>query len=384
MAGPITFEVVDLNCEQADRSFFVPAVTLTGKSTSSFATLFGYSEFGIPSSPPKKYRTITWQGFSQRVAFTAEQTPRQCAGAGFLYSGVGQVDLKGKQISNYSKKFFAQCAKQTWPLEPIQANDLATRTNAPPASQVLPQLVGFCWPELPSSCPVCDPNPANWSFLGEQATNNPIVDLSGFMHALTDPVVTKTSTVFNSVFQAFTSIEPDAPYSAELFGTDINNYSLTAGALTLTARATVTTPPVLNFPPIGIKDFSGNFVIDLYVIYTDTANYSAVLTDEYTDAMAAANATVVVGTGLVAQNLPRTTGFTTVTTNVVFTLQCTNLISGTDYTVTVDFWDQPANTHTTKTYPFTADSATHTIIDSVPTPAAGHTIQVRTPKIAFA
>lgn len=376
----IVFECIDVACQQADNSFFVPVVNMFTQSTSTFATVRGYSEFGIPSSPPKKYMTITFSGKSERVAFTAEQTARQCAGAEYVYSGVGQIDVFGNQVSNYSKKFFAQCSKQFWPPEPIQTNNFAITTQP---GQPFPKFVGFCFPSVLASCPTCDPNEANWSFIGDQAVNVPIIDLEAFMHGVNDPVITKTSWTLNDTFQALTSITT-MPFSAILFGTDVNNYSITAGANTLTGRALITNPPSVDYPPVAIKDSGGTFIFAQYVVFTDTNNYSAVLTDEYTDALAMANASTVQGTGKVAQNLPRTTGFTSVFTTVVFTLLCKNLLANRNYVVAVDFWDSATNITTTKQYPFTASAATNTIIDSIPTPAAGHSTQVKNPRIAFA
>lgn len=374
----IQFEVIDINCQAADNSFFVPQVQLVGKSTTIFATLYGYNEFGTPSSPPKKYRTITWNGTSERVGFTAESTPRQCAGAQYVFSGIGQVDMKGHQVSSYSKKFFAQCSKQFWPFEPLQLNDFAVSTGG-----VSPQFVGFCWDQVPESCATCDPDSTNWAFLGEKSTNTPSLDVAAFMHAPSDPVVTSTSfSITNKTFNAFTAISTEA-FSGVLFGTDSDNYNIVVGTDVRIGRPVITDPSTLNFPAQGIKDSSGTFIIQQFIVFADTNNYSAVLTDEYTDADALANAAIVQGNGKTAQNLPRTTGFTSVTTNVIFNLNCSNLISGQDYLVTVDLWNQNTNTHTTKSYGFTATASTHVITDTIHTPPAGQSISVQTPKIAF-
>lgn len=378
----IVFQVLDVACQQADQSFFVPAVNLTAKSTSKFATVLGYSEFGTPSVPPKKYRTITLQGTSSRVAFTAENPQRQCGGAQYVFSGVGQIDLNGNQISNYSKNFFAQCSKQFWPQEPLQLNPNAITTGG-----VFPRFVSFCWAPNPSSCAVCDPVQANWPFIGNLAVNVPTLDLAAFLHNPGDAVQTKTSSSVNGTFNGLTSITTDPPnYTSTLFGTVLNQYDIAVGSKTIRAQPAITTP-LVDFPVVALSSSDdGSFVDPIfaaYITFTDTNNYSAVLSDEYTDAQALANATTVQGTGHSAQNLPRTTGFTSVTTDVVYTLTCINLISGQNYTVTVDLWDQPANTHTPKVYNFTANSPTQTIIDSIPTPAAGHTITVKSPTIIF-
>lgn len=384
----ILFEVIDLNCQAEDNSFFVPQVQLTGKSTTSYATLYGWGEFGTPSSPPKKYRTITVSGFSKRVGFTAEESPNQCAGAQYIYSGVGQVDFKGNVIQKFSKNFFVECAKQFWPIEPLQILPGAITTGG-----VAPTFVGFCWSQVLNSCSTCDHNEANWNFVGNQAQSKPesiVTDLGGFLHDPNAPVSTHTTYSINDVFEAITSIVSDVPFTAVLFGTVSDDYTATVGSTTYTGRAAVTNPNPIDFPAVFLKFDGGQFILGQYIIFTDTTNFTAVLTDEYTDAQALANAVVVTGTGKTAQTTPRTTGFTSITTSVVYTLAFDNLIPGEDYTATVDLWDLSednfgvVSVHTLKTFAFTASGSTHTIVDVVPTPAAFHTITVQKPTVAFA
>lgn len=366
----ITFQVIDVNCEQADQSFFVPHISLLTKSTTIIQSWLGYNEF-VASSPPKKYKKITLTGSSTRVAFTAEQTPQQCAGASYVYDGVGEIDIHGNQLSNYTKKFYAQCAKQYWPTEPLQTSPGAITTGG-----AFPRFVGYCWPNDPNSCPVCDPNQANWNFISNQALGSPIADLQAFLHNPGDVVMTSTSWSINDVFNAYLTLDVNVPFSATVTGI---HYNVTVGSTTYLAEVAVTNPSNLTFPVEFINGIAGQ-----YLVWTDTNNYSAVLSDEYTDADAAAAAQTIIGTSATAQNTPRGNTFFSRTTNVVFTLLCANLISGNDYLVTVDLWDQPANTHTTKSYGFTASSGTHSITDVVPTPAANHTITVKSPTIAFA
>lgn len=373
----ILFEVIDVKCQQADSSFFVPAVTITTKSVSKFATVLGYNEFGTPSSPPKKYKQIDFTGTSQRVAFTAEETPRQCGGAHYTYGGTGKYDTHGNLTSKYFKNFFAQCSKAYWPLEPLQVNDRAMQTG----TGVFSNFIGFCWPTVPQSCATCDPDPSTWAFLGNQATNYPPFDLAAFVHPVGDPVVTKTSWSVNDVFTGLTSIELAEPFTFTVSG---HTWNVTVGSNSYPAQSVVTFPSPLEFPVVAIQDTTGDFIGAAYIIFTDTNNYSAVLSDEYTDAEALANAVTVNGIGNTAANSPRTTGFTSVTTNVTYTLKITNLISGQNYVATVDLWDHTANTHTAKTYPFTATGTSETIVDTIPTPPAGHTITVQKPTVAFA
>jgi hypothetical protein len=366
-----TVQVIDTECEQADQSFFVPRIAMQTKSTTQFAQLYGYSEF-VASKPPKKYRKATVSGTAVRVAFTGEETPQQCGGAQYTWSGFGEVDFKGVQTASYSKKFYAQCSKQYWPFVPLQLNPFA---SLPSDKGFAVQFVGYCWPADPLSCATCDPNVAAWPFLGDQTTNVLGIDLAAFRHATNTPVLTGTTFTAINTFAGFFGLSAP-PHTAIPSG---HHYTLTIGGTNYDAESAFVDPPV-SFPIMFIAGFGAP-----YVVFTDTNNYTAVLSEEYTDADALANATVVTGTGATAATTPRTTGFTSVFTSVVFTLFTSNLIVGKDYLVTVDMWEQGpnVNTHTPKQYGFTATDTTHTITDIIATPADFHTITVRTPTIAF-
>lgn len=104
------------------------------------------------------------------------------------------------------------------------------------------------------------------------------------------------------------------------------------------------------------------------------------LSDEYTDADALAAATVAIGTALVAESLPRTTGWVSTWTTVQFTLSCHNLMTGQDYVVTVEFLSSTGGT-STQTYSFTATGADHDIVDNIPVPADGQWTLARNPAI---
>lgn len=369
----ITFEVIDLACTQADRSFFIPQVRIQSKSTTQYAQLLGYSEF-IPSTPPKKYRKATVSGVAERIGFTMEETPRMCAGAMYTWSGFGEIDLKGVQTASYSKKFFAQCAKQYWPPVPLQNNSFAT---PPCPSTTFCSFTGYCWPQDPLSCPVCDPNLVNWPLIGDITTNVLQIDLIDFGHPVNSPVITHTTYAVNAQLFGFTDIGSPTHIST-LSG---HHYNVTVGSQSFDAESIFTNVP-LAFPVVSVAGVEG-----AYINWVDANNFSAVLSEEYTDADALANAQVVMGTGSTAATTPRTNGFTSVFTSVVFTLKMSNLIAGNDYVVEVDLWDKgpgPTSTHTPKQYGFTASSDTHTITDVVPTPANFHTITVQKPTITFA
>lgn len=369
----ITFDVIDTACEQSNQSFFVPQISMSSKSTTQYAVLHGYSEF-IASTPPKKYRKATVSGFAERVGFTMEQTPRQCAGAKYTWSGFGEYDLQGVQTASYSKKLYAQCTNQYWPPTPLQTTPFAI---SPCPNTTFCNFVGYCWPDDPNSCPVCDPNIVNWPLIADQTTNVLALDLRAFLIPPNTAVITSTSYAVNGQVLGFCAIA-SPPFNATFTGI---SYPVTVGADTYQAQAVITDPP-LAFPVVLL-----NGVVGQYINFADASNFSAVLSEEYTDADALANAQVVVGTSTTAQTTPRTTGFTSVYTSVVFTLFMSNLVAGKDYLVQVDLWEKGPNnfsTHTPKQYGFTASDTTHTITDVVPTPVDFHTITVQKPLITFA
>lgn len=372
----ITFEVIDTACEQANQSFFVPQVRLSAKSTTSFATVRGYSEF-VPSHPPKKYRRVDVAGVAERIGFTMEETPRMAAGAMYTWSGFSEINLQGVLTSSYSKKFFAQCPKQYWPIVPIQINSFATY---PTNSLIASRFVGYCWPSDLNSCPVCDPDLINWPLIGDVTSNNLMIDLSAFRTPVNGITVTSTSYINSGQFAGFTDIG-SPPHTSVLSG---HHWTATVGGISYDAESAFVDPE-LAFPIVYITGIQG-----AYINFIDANNFSAILSEEYTDAEALANATVVLGTGTTAQTTPRTTGFTSIFTAVVFTLNLSNLIDGKDYVVEVDMWEKgvgptgPISTHTPKQYGFTATGDTHTITDVVATPTANRTITVQKPTITFA
>lgn len=107
------------------------------------------------------------------------------------------------------------------------------------------------------------------------------------------------------------------------------------------------------------------------------------LFNQYTDAEAVANAAVTNGTGLVASNFPRTTGYVSTTTSVVYTLNFHNLMPGQNYVGSVLLFNSDGTT-SLRQYPFTASAQDHTITDSIPTPPANKWTLVGQPTIAFA
>ena len=216
-------------------------------------------------------------------------------------------------------------------------------------------FVGYCFPADPNSCPTCaDP----LVLFGDVQTNSS--KDQGFFGATGVPGQVITATQW-SVHGAQHG-QLGSPFTK----------TLATGAVNF---------PISAFPP-----GSGNN--GPWVSCTVFQDYDAFLSEEYTDAEALANATTTDASGAVAQNLPRQLNlddqFTGMFTSVDFDLNCSNLALGGTYTVSVIFWNTTKNTKTTKSYGFIADSTTHTISDSIPTPDAGDSVEVMEPSINFA
>lgn len=329
----ITFEAVDTSCEQTDRSFITPGLSMVTSSITTIATLYGYSEY-VPSNPPKKYHTLAWNGSAEQTAF-AVQSGQQVGGAKINWSGSARVDGNGKQVSLYQKNLYAQCPKYgPWP----------TVTSIPNFG--LESLVGYCWPSDPSSCSTCDPNDQNWPFVANIQTNvlEDTAQMAGFIIDTTSRVITPTSLNDNST-----------------------------GTTQVIAIGNVN-----DFPQSTL-----NGITDNWVKVRSVNNYSSQLSEEYTDAEALANALVIHSNGATAETFQRTTGFVSRWTVVSFTITVSNLIPGTPYTVSVDMWDNPSNSHTTQTWNITPQGSSQTIQGTVPVPQQGHTITVRNPLVVF-
>jgi hypothetical protein len=346
--SPIAIKVFDIDCEKADPQQPTPQAALVTSSVTTLATLHGYDEF-IPSVPPKKYHSITFSGTSLRVGFTPggfdykhsmTRPIEQCAGAKYVYSGTGTIDATGNQTASYTKTFLAQCGNANWPFEPLQTNPNAIHSE----TGFSPKFVGYCWSEDGVSCPACDPIEANWVSLGNVATNTPAFDLRAFLATSGSPTVTATSWSINDVLNGLTQIDDSR-----------------------------------DFP-----QFLLDGIIAAYINWTDTNNYSAVLSDEYTDAEAIANAIVINGNSRTAENLPRTTGFSSKWTTVNWGLNCSNLIVGATYQTTVELLDSDGtNTTVTDTFVAAAETMINVVNHNITQPAAGHTTTVFNPTISI-
>jgi len=328
---PLVFDAVDTSCQATDRTFFIPRVALVGHSTTTISTLYGYSEY-VPSYPPKKYHKITWTGQSEQTAFVAGGGSK-VADAKYVYSGTGEIDTLGRQISNYNKDYYTPCPD----------------SNFTPLINSIPNfglfiLKGYCWPTDPNSCPTCDDPP---SFKRNEATNQ-IFDIPQQILDAGNYSLTSTTMVVNSGAGVLVSVFDSGP-----------------GGVTGVPKTTFN-----GFYGAWIHLFSGS-------------DYSATLSDEYTDAEALTNAQVIHSNGLTAQSLPRTSGFVSKWTTVAFDLNFSNLVIGESYIATVSFLRQNPGGTGLKSYGFIAAATTHVIHDAISAPPDGGSTTVRNPTVSF-
>jgi hypothetical protein len=396
-----TVEMIDNVCQSTSRDFFTPRARLVTVSTRTIATVLGYDEFGsgFQSTPPKRYKKITWDGQSEiyytvrsgilaatitRVGdvatcttasphgfstggvvgiygadqreynstfvitvtgantftFTVTGSPttpatgsiftNSAAGrAKYVFGGVGEISNTGAQVSQYTKEFYAQC--QTNPYGP-SANVYGIAT-----------LQGFCWTLDPANCPTCvPPAPLVSSFI----TGDPTIDQKDYI-------------TYNAPGYTPGGLQPTS-----------NTY---AERVEYVPSALIIAAPVTNFPQL----FGGSAVIA-----TSDRDYNATLSDEYTDAIALANASVTVSNSVVAYSYPRTTGYTSRWQTVAFQIRLSNLVVGEAYTVLIDFVTDLGAT-TTTTYNFTATGPTHTISDNAPVPPSGRAVEVTNPRASY-
>lgn len=360
--NPVVFRLIDLTCEAAQQSAFPPRVVLSARSTTQIATVLGFDQY-TADLPPKRYHTLTWDGHSEQQLWFPAGTlgnpgvAYQVAGARFDYSGATTVNGAGTALTRYSKNLSKMC----------DATGSLYTCLVPGVNGGLQQYIFAGWLG-PTNHTKCDPPGVPYQPLGDQAIG-------------TGQAARNDSSLFwgshkpnpaSSNVQTSNFVVIDGTHAA---CNDVNSDINFFGIISLFEPLPLGNVPLIDASNQGIIWFLGAILWDHV--------YSATLSNEYTDAEALANARVVVGNGTTAQNLPRTTGFVSTFTGVAFSLTCNTLVVGQDYLVSVDLWDSVAVVPVTRQYGFTANAVTHAINDTIPTPASGHSITVRNPRIVF-
>lgn len=323
----VTFRVVDTDCVSVDETFLPPKAELVGRATTRVATLYGYSEY-VPSSPPKKYKQLTWSGFATQSFEFPVLIPGRCL---TIFGGI-TMNYTGTSIQGELG-------------EDIQARQMDGDTGC----QSFPWLVpaGRCL--------------GGGSSVRVPPNDGPIV---------TTPCGSLGFTFWHGDVEGINSRDVRWPgFFYDTFGavdTPTNRDVVAAGT-----AETVYNPDPRVAALIGLVSYHND--------------YHIVLSDEYTEAEALTHAVIAHSAGLVAQRGLRGNSFTFQQIDVEFDLVFTRLQEDIDYEGGVSFIDSDG-TVTTKTYNFTCPhgATTYKITDTIPTPAPGHFTFALLPTINYA
>lgn len=346
---PLTFQVIDQNCEALDRSFFTPRAALSGKSHTAIQTKHGYGEF--VSVTGNLYKKITWAGSIGQAARTIPVFSNGFAdlplgGAYWLYSGSSEIDIFGNFISHHQKNRFSPC----------NGKSLLVSINFLPQWST-PIFYGYCFngdPLVPVACQPCQQDPASWGFVQNDASDSQF------------------------------------DFPPMVMG-NVQFTQLTVSGTAFALLALLKNPggPDPNFPPADINGIAGPWA-RLGTVNNIPQGFTGTLSDPYTDADAIASQITYSSNGLTAENNPSYKTFNynhlahiqSQFTTVNFTIHCTNLVVGESYDVKYEYWDSDS-TRVVIIVTFVADATTHDLAGTVPTPDAGHTKTIKNVVITF-
>ena len=356
--GTLTFEVVDLTCETAQRIEETPRAVLQTHSSTRVTAYRGFVEYGN-NELAQLYKRVDYAGSLTQIAFpnfNADESVNQtqCAGCQFIYSGYDQIDIHGNILNRHRKDMMLMCAASQPKLFEIEISGstqaLITPILHPPA------LFGYCWPDDQESCSVCNTNETTWNLYRNDAW-------FGANDYPTDIVWDIKKLVVTPLVISYASSE-----------------SLQGGV--------ILDPTIQGFP----KNNGQGIYTQAYpfVRISSSGGFSATLSEPYTDADANATAVVYTGTLATAENVPnyQITGANNMitrrnrVTTVDFTILCTRLVIGEDYTVT---YELVSNTGAGSSHvvDFTADDVTHEITGTIPAPTANVKTTIKNVRIQF-
>jgi hypothetical protein len=352
-SAAIQFEVIDTTCENSNQSYFTPLVSTTSTSQTTVRTRRGYEEY--INSTGALYKKVSFTGYARQRAYAVNTySPLSYAGgAEYLYSGSSEINNLGQFISSHRKDLYVNClAAPKLHLWDIFAN--LSWVN---------WLLGYCWPADPTTCPTCSTDEADWFFKQNDATHSHDDKARDIIAA--DAVSSISPTSYSVVVPAggtsvpmYLGSQPDFP----------NNY-----------------PNPINFPLSSL-----NGIVWYYVQLRSEIDYTATLSNLFTDQDAINGQVQYYSNGRTSENRPNYVSWTqdfiynvsSRTTTANFTINCSNLVDGESYTVRYEFWRNDGQV-TLQTVVFTASGTTHTINGSLPTPTAGRTITLKNVRIAY-
>jgi len=357
--GAVVFDVVDTNCQAQAESVLPPRIFMTTVSRTAIKTKRGWPKWtGYDGT---LWKTATFTGESTQTAFPALAGTidgPQCGGAKYEMSGWDEIDEYGRHLSQHVMELFVECNND--PPQLFTTELLPTGDAFLELTPSVPTLLGYCWATDPLSCPSCNHDDNTWLDAG----NRSIFGAPDFPRGI---INLNTSVITDFV----KSISGHNEFGQE-FGLTIDP-----------------TPPRETFP----TNTQNGFYVSAFpfvVLLADGA-WSVTLSNEYTAADANNSAIRYTSNGPVAENYPNYNTFTrdtflnvsSRTTEVTYALNCINLIVGRDYIVSVQYRDSSGAIASVSTT-FTANDRTQSIVQVIPTPAAGHNIRVLNPRIRFA
>jgi len=382
VASSFSVQMIDLACQAVDRTFFRPAVQLTGNSHTVIATVRGYDEFTSasdpvisPSVPPKRYfrrvytpllsgddsrdlpvetneaqsATLSWVNL-----ISPSETVTPISSEYVLMSGQDRINVKGVEVETANLELWSSCSDPA-NLRPLYDNYIIHGLTYP---------LGLA----NGDTAVPPPDPSDPRFSEWIKCDTYIDDPLNLITDNSNPVVFRGGAPVTSNTLKTITVDDSADFNA--YPLVWFPFFMIAGPSPHPGGGTWSSTPGTGFSP--------NVLIRIKYKHS----YEIRLLDEYTDLIALNNAQIINSNGLTAENLPRTTGYVTRTTSVQYHLNLRNLVFGEFYVATVDLVDSVGSV-ATRTYNFTATATTHVINDTIPTPAAGRSITAQNARVTF-
>lgn len=401
---PVTFDVVDVTCQQVQESHFPPRVSLSTVSRTTVATRHGFRAF---DGSDVLYRNVTYTGEAEQICYVRfpdseaaffwvdsfPHIPRwyigrdiptyptvnfctaiRCGQAKYIWNGTTSINEAGVIVATHRKDRYGLCQNISNDVGFYIYAGFFNELGEPVFVPSFYGIDGYCWEPDPLSC---DPCP-------DDDSGNPDLEYRGNW--------AQPTTL-------------DGPSSFTQWGT---------AAITQTTLHKTGSPDPLSSPWTAprrlIDDISGGVKRDTQLPMTPsvffdwdnpqwavveiqgTQDWTATLSSEYTYADAFANAQFYVSNGRIAGtqvDYLRWGGSIGVHhvqskfTTVNFTLHCTNLSIGREYIVSYQFKNTVTNITSTITERFTAVDTVHDVIGTIPTPLNNQFIKIQNPTIAF-
>lgn len=375
LGGAVTFEVIDLTCESAQKTFYTPRISMATIGHTTIKTYRGWPEYTPDTGALYKRLDVTGE-ITQRgttIAGFGDGVPevggRFAAGAKYIYSGASIIDINGNLIQKHNKDLSVACDKSIF-IPALRAPVFVSPSEFTWGFvQVgVYSVLGYCWEQDPNSCAQCVDDPDNWQFIANNA------------------VATEFDYPQNMVAGSGSSYITQTPTSIHYTGTAFKDGVITDGTYDENGQIEdiVTNFPKIVHSPLIAQSYP-------WIRMTSVGDYTLTLSNPFTESDANASAVSYTNNSRMAENTPNYLSWwfdyrfnrSSRATSVQYVLTMTNLVPGEDYIARVQLVSSNGAISFVS-IPFTAVGNTYTHIGSVPTPAPGFTITVKNPAIVFA